>query len=276
MARPMTVNKAQAHGSNAARSDKFGWLARAGLIARGMIYAVVGILAVQLAIGAGGKTTDQQGALKAIAEQPFGKVLLVLMAIGLAGYSLWRLTRAALGHGQEIRDDGKQRIEGLLSGLAYAVLCFTAIKLLSGSGGGGGGGEAGKATGGVLAWPGGTWIVGIAGVIIVGVGLEQGYKGIKKKFCEDVKTQEMSRKARQVYEAVGTFGHLARMVVFGMIGAFLIKAAIEFDPKNAKALDGVLAELADASYGPILLGIVAVGLLGFAAYSFMDSRYRRV
>src|SRR6188472_2169462 len=107
-----------------------GWLGRAGLVARGVVYAVVGVLAVKLALGDGGKTTNQQGALKTIAQQPFGKALLVLMAIGLAGYAIWRLVRAALGHGPEDSDDTKERLAGLESGIGYALLCVTAVSLL--------------------------------------------------------------------------------------------------------------------------------------------------
>jgi Domain of Unknown Function (DUF1206) len=269
------LHGARGHGKRAARSDAFGWLARAGLVARGVIYLVVGILAIKVAVGAGGKTSDQQGALKTIAEQPFGKALLVLMAVGLAGYSIWRLTRAALGHGQEVDDDAKQRLEGLLSGFFYAVLCFTAIKLLAGSGAGGGGAED-EATGGVLGWPAGTWIVGIGGLAIIGAGIDQAIKGVRRKFCEDVRTGQMSAKTRSAYEAVGLFGHLARASVFGLIGAFLIKAALDYDPDKAVALDGALSKVANAPAGPFLLGAVAIGFLGFAAYSLMDSRYRRV
>jgi hypothetical protein len=272
-----SIGQARSHGRRATQDKRFEWLARAGLVARGAIYAIVGLLAIQVALGDGGKTTDQQGALKTVAEQPFGKVLLVLMAIGLAGYALWRLTRAALGHGVECDDDAKARIDGVVSGVAYAGLCFTAVKLLAGSGGGGGGGGgADKTTGGVLGWPGGTWIVGIIGVIVVGVGLEQGYKGIKRKFCESAKTGEMSRHTRRAYELVGLAGHLARMVVFGLIGVFLVKAALEFDPDKAVTLDGALAKVAHAPAGPVLLGVVAAGLMAFAAFSFMDARYRRV
>lgn len=274
MASP-SIGAARLHGRRATQDRKFEWLARAGLVARGAIYAIIGILAIQVALGEGGKTANQHGALKTVAEQSFGKVLLVLMAIGLAGYALWRLTRAALGHGVEVDDDAKQRIDGLVSGLAYSALAVSAVKLLAGGGGGGGGG-ADKTTGGVLGWPGGPWIVGIVGVIVVGVGLEQGYKGIKRKFCENAKTGEMSRSVRRAYEGVGLFGHLARMVVFGLIGIFLVKAAIEFDPDKAITLDGALAKVAHAPAGPFLLGVVALGLLGFAAFSFMEARYRRV
>jgi hypothetical protein len=271
----MPVRRSQAKGDDIARSRQFEWLARAGLVARGVIYAIVGVLAVKLAVGVGGKTTDQQGALETIARQPFGKALLILMAIGLAGYAIWRLVRAALGHGPEASDDTKERLDGLASGIGYALLCVTAVSILIGSGSGGSGGPD-KATGGVLDWPAGQILVGIAGLVIVGVGLQQGYKGIRKKFLEDSKTEQMSEHVERFFTALGVFGHLARMVVFVLIGYFLIRAAIDYDANKAVGLDGALTKVAHASYGPVLLGIVAAGLIGFAAYSIVEARYRRV
>jgi hypothetical protein len=269
------ARQARSKAERVARTKQFEWLARAGLAARGVVYAVIGVLAVKLALGDGGKTTNQQGALKTIAHQPFGKVLLILVAIGLFGYALWRLVRAAIGHGREEADDTKDRVDSAFSGFGYAALFVTALKILIGSGSGGGS-DPGKTAGGVLDWPGGTVLVAIAGIVIVGVGLQQGYKGVKKKFLEDSKTEEMSERVRKAFTALGVFGFLARMVVFGLIGYFLFKAAIDFDPGKAVSLDGALAKLGQASYGPILLGIVAAGLIGFGAYSFADARYRKV
>ena len=270
------LREARAHGERIERTPQFEWFARAGLVARGVIYIVIGVLALKLALGDGGKTTNQQGALETIAKQPFGTVLLIMVAIGLAGYASWRLLRAAVGHGPEAADDTKERIDGVVSGIGYAALCVTAVKILAGSGGGGGASKPDKATGGVLSWPGGTWLVAIVGAIIIGVGLEQGYKAVKKKFLENSKTGEMSHRVRQGFTALGVAGHLARMVVFALIGYFLIKAALEYDPDEAIALDGALAHLGQSSYGPFLLGTVAAGLICFGAYSIADARFRKV
>jgi hypothetical protein len=273
-AAPSPVREAKSRGDAIANARWFEWLARAGLVARGAIYAIIGVLALEVAFGTGGKTTNQKGALAEISQQSGGKVLLVLMAIGLFGYAFWRLLRAAVGHGPEESDDGKERLKGLVSGLAYASLFITCISILAGSGGGSGSPD--KATGGVLGWPGGQVIVAIAGLVLVGAGLYQGYEGVKKKFLEKSKTEQMSEKTEQVFTALGMAGHLARMVIFALIGYFLLKAAIDFDPDKAVSVDGALAALAKASYGPGLLGIVAVGMICFAAYSVADARYRRV
>jgi hypothetical protein len=271
----MSLGGARGGADRVAHSTGFEWLARAGFVSRGVIYGIIGILAVKLALGAGGKATDQQGALTTIAHQPFGNVLLVLVAIGLGGYSLWRFVRALLGHGPEASDSGFDRVAAFASGVVYAAFCAVAVEILLTSSSGGSGGPK-QTTAGVFGWPAGTWLVGIVGVVFVGVGLYQGYRGVSKKFLEDSKAEEMEPTVRRWITRIGIFGHLARMVVFGLVGVFLVKAALDFDPSKAVGLDGVLAKLIQQSYGPALLGIVAAGLVAFAVYSISDARYRRI
>jgi hypothetical protein len=119
-------------------------------------------------------------------------------------------------------------------------------------------------------------LVVLAGVVLLGVAVYQAHKGLTRGFLEDSKTERMSREVRRAFTALGVFGHLARAVVFALIGYGLIKAAVGYDANNAVGLDGALRKLADASYGPYVLGLVAVGLIGFAAYSVADARFRRV
>jgi hypothetical protein len=266
----------RAAGERVAQNPAFEWLARGGFIARAAIYGIIGILALKLALGSGGKTTNQQGALHTIAHQPFGKVLLTLAACGLGGYSLWRLTRAALGHGPEDSDTGFERLAALASGIVYAILCALAVEILVGSSSASSSGNTHKTTGGVLGWPGGTWIVGIAGVVLIGVALYQAYRGVTADFLKDSKTEQMSPRVRLWITFIGTFGHLARAVVFALVGVFLIKAAVDYNPDKAVGIDGALAKLANHSYGSALLGVVAAGLIAFALYSASDARYRRI
>ena len=274
--KPRPVREAQESGEKVARSRGFEWLARGGFVARGLIYGIIGILAVKLALGAGGQTTNQRGALKTIAHQPFGKVLLILVAIGLAGYALWRFVHALLGHGPEDSDSGFERIAAVGSGIVYAGLCAVAVEILIGSGSSGGSGSTSKTTAGVFGWPGGTWLVGIAGAVLIGIGLYQGYRALSKDFLKDSKVDEMSSRVRNWIEWIGVFAHLARMVVFCLVGFFLIRAAIDYDPNKSVGLDGALAKVADAPYGPFLLGLVAAGLVAFGVYSLSDARYRRI
>ena len=111
---------------------------------------------------------------------------------------------------------------------------------------------------------------------MVGVGAYQGYRAVTHDFLRDSKSEEMGPATRASVKWLGTFGLLARMVVFGLVGVFLIKAAVEYDPSQAIGIDGALAKLADSSQGPFLLGVVAAGLIAFAVYSFSDARYRRI
>src|ERR1051325_10750566 len=232
------------------------------------------MLAIELARGSGGTSANQQGALRAIAAQPLGSVLLLLVAIGPSGDALWRLVRALLGHGPEGSDSGADRVSAFAGGVVYAGLCAIAVEILLGAGGSSGGAQ--KTTAGVFGWPAGTWLVGIAGVVFTGVGLYQGYRGISKDFLEDSKTERMSPRARRWIGRLATFGHVARMVVFGLVGVFLITAAVDYDPNKAVGLDGALAKVDHASFGPFLLGLVAAGLIAFGLYSLTDVRYRRI
>jgi hypothetical protein len=268
------LREAESKGEQVARTDTFEWLARGGLVARGVVYAIIGVLALKLALGDGGDATNQQGALQKIADAPFGKVLLAIVAVGLIGYAAWRLLRAALGHGPEAHDDTKDRISSLASGIAYTALSVTAIMILAGSGGGGGNPD--KATGGVLDWPAGRVLVAIGGLVFIGVAIDQAIKGLKRKFLEDSKTEQMGEGTRKAFTGVGIAGHVARAVVFTLIGWFLIRAAIDYNPDEAVGLDGALAKLGQSTFGPAVLGLVAAGLVAFAVYSIFDARYRRV
>ena len=150
------------------------------------------------------------------------------------------------------------------------------MKILTGANSSGGSNSPKQTTGGVLGWTGGTLIVAIVGAILIGVALFQGYKGVSKKFLDDSMTRDMSRRVKRGFTAIGVFGHLARMVVFGLIGYGLVKAAVDYNPRSAIGLDGALNKLLHNSYGPFLLGIVAAGLIGFAVYSIADARYAKI
>jgi hypothetical protein len=262
-------------GEGFIHSRAFELLARAGFVSRGLVWGIVGFLALKLALGIGGKVTNQQGAFHTIAQQRLGTILLTLVAIGLGGYSLWRLARAAIGHGPEGSDTAFERIAGAASGIAYAILCVLAVKILLGANASSTG-DAKQETSGVLGWPAGPWIVGLAGAVMIGVALYQGYRGISQKFLEDSKVEQMGPFLEAWFGRIGTVGHLARMVVFGLIGIFLIKAAVDFNAREAVGLDGALAKLVNREYGPYILGVVAAGLIAFAVYSLSDARYRRI
>jgi Domain of Unknown Function (DUF1206) len=258
-------------GRRATHSPAFEALARIGFIARGVIYATIGLLAIQVAIHSSNEKTNQRGA-----KQPFGHGLLIAVAIGLGGYALWRFVQAAYGRGPEGGGDSSSsgRIVALASGISYAAMCALAVSVLLGTSSSSS--NAHSSTAGVLSWPAGRWIVGAAGVVFIGVALYQGYKGISRKFLEEDKTEKMGPTARRWVTVIGVVGHLARMVAFGLIGIFVVKAAVDYAPKKAVGLDGALAKLAHQTYGTALLFVVAAGLVAFGLYSIADARYRRI
>ena len=265
-------------GRNAKNSTAFAALTRLGFVARGAVYAIIGVLAIQVAIHKGGShPTNQRGALETIQKQPFGHWLLIAVAVGLGGYALWRFVQAAFGQGPEGGGDHSTfgRIVAAASGCAYTAMCALAVSVLAGASSHSSSNPH-KSAAGVLGWPEGQWIVGAAGAIFIGVALYQGYKGVSKKFLKEDKTDEMGPATKRWFTRIGVVGHLARMVAFGLIGILVVKAAIDYAPAKAVGLDGALSKLAHHSYGPYLLGVVAAGLVAFGLYSIADARYRRI
>lgn len=268
-----------AGGAKAAANDfvdtrLFAILSRAGFVARACIYGIIGILAFDLAIGHGGKITNQQGAMRTVAQHHFGHLLLLLLAIGLGGYALWRLFRAGLGHGREGSDHGIDRIGALGSGLVYAGMSAVAAEILTS--GKTSGGSAKHTASGVFAWPAGRWLVGVAGLVLVGVAVYQLRRGLAKKFLDDSSIGQLRRPLDGWLTTLGVVGHVARAVVFGLVGAFLVKASWDYEANEVIGLDGALAKLYNGAYGGLLLGLVAAGLIAFAVFSLVEARYRYI
>jgi hypothetical protein len=270
------VQPARGIGGGFVRSTSFEALSRAGFVARGLIYGIIGLLAFEVAVSDGGKLTNQQGAIRTVASQPFGEFLLLLLAVGLGGYAIWRLVRAALGHGPEDADSTLERLGGLGSGLVYGGLCIASIKLLTGSSAPGASSKPDQTTAGVFDWPAGRWLVGLAGVVMVGVAAYQLFKGVRQTFLEELKTEEMSAGVKTWVIWIGMIGHISRAIIFALVGWFLLKAAYEFEAREAVGLDGALTKVLRADYGPWLLGFVAAGLIAFGVYSISEARYRRI
>lgn len=260
----------------------YAWLARTGLVAKGVSYGLVGVLAIQLAAGEGGDATSREGALSTLAKGTAGRVVLALLAAGFASYAAWRVVQAAVERedgddaGSTAKEWGK-RIGYLARAAIYAALTYSAIRILVGAGGGSSdqGGQEQQATAEVLGWPGGTWLVGIVGVAVVGYAGWNAYRGLTRKFEEKWESGR-SRTAKRWGGIAGVVGHLARAVVFALIGVFLVRAAIQYDPNEAIGLDGALQKLARASYGPYLLGLTAAGLVAYGIFCLVDARYRDV
>ncbi len=255
-------------------------LARLGYTTKGIVYAIVGVLAVQAAFGTGGKTTDTEGALGTIAAQPFGQFLLALVALGLISYVVWRFVEAVQDPEHRDSDEAEgwaRRIGYAISGIIYAGLAFSAIQLIMGSGGDGGSSNSAQDwTARVLAQPFGQWLVGLVGALIIGLGFYEFYNAYKSKFRKKLKLHQMSSTEETWATRISRFGIAARGVVFVIIGFFLIQAARQSDASQARGLDGALETLARQPYGPWLLGIVALGLVAYAIYMWVQAKYRRI
>jgi uncharacterized protein DUF1206 len=270
----VSLRRARSAGEGFVNTRVFAILSRAGFVARALVYGIIGLLAFDLVIGHGGKITNQQGALRTVEQQSFGHFLLTLLAIGLGGYATWRLFRAFLGHGREGADSGLDRVGAFGSGIVYALMCVVAIQILTGPGTSGG--SAKKTAGDVFAWPAGRWLVGAAGLVLAGVAVYQFIRGVRQKFLEDSKTEEMPEAVEKWFTIFGTIGHIARAVIFGIVAVFLVKASYDYKANEAIGLDGALAKLYNGAYGSWLLGAVAAGLIVFSCFSLVEARYRRI
>jgi hypothetical protein len=259
------------------------WIERWGRIghaAHGAVYGLVGILALQAALGIGGDVTDTEGALVRIIAAPFGRFVLGAVALGLVGYATWRFVQAVLDPENKGTDP-----KGLVARGAYAVsgvihlgLAWFAVRLLLGTASEEGGGDqaAQEWTAWLLSFPVGPWLVAVVGAIVIAVGAFQLYKAYRADFHDDLEAREMSGMQQRWALRAARLGALARGVVFGIIGGFLIVAAIQGEPGQARGLGGALATIADEPSGPWLLGVVAAGLFAYGFFELVHARYGRL
>lgn len=281
MASGSTLNRVQQQAEHAAERAASHpgvvTLGRFGYAAKGVVYAVVGILAVQAALGRGGQTTNSSGALQEIAAQPFGQILLGITAVGLIGYVIWRFVQAGMDTENEGSDAKGVLVRGgyAISGLIYGALAFVAVRMLLNAGGSSGNGQQ-NLVARVLGVPFGRWLVGIGGLIVIGIGLYQLYRAYTAKFCEKLKLDEMSETERTWALRLGRFGLAARGVVLALVGFFVVQAAVQFNPNQAQGTGGALQYLQHGPWGSIVLAIIAVGLIAYGIFMLFQARYRRM
>jgi negative regulator of sigma E activity len=280
--RNFSPQQAQRHAECAATQAK-PWitkLGRLGYAAKGMVYGLVGVLAVQAALGQGGQTTDAKGVLQTIAQAPFGRVLLALVALGLLGHAVWRFVQAIMdteNKGSDAKGLGTRAAYAGI-GVVYVGLALAALRLVLGSGGTRSSDQSTQDwTARLLAQPSGRWLVALVGLIVIGVGLYQFYRAYSAKFREKLNLSEMSPTEETWATRIGRVGFTARGVVFGIIGVFLLIAALQAQPQEARGLAGALQTLAQQQpYGPWLLGIVALGFVAYGLFMLVQARYRRM
>jgi hypothetical protein len=269
------VRDSRRQARRTARSPWLGYLGRAGLAAQGVCFGIVGGLAISLAVGAGGTASDPQDALNAIARHSWGTLLLGLLCIGFAGYALWRFAQALFdrgGMGSDFAGLFRRAIQ-LVQGLCYTVLTLGAVKTLLGAHTPANGER--RAAVGMLGWPAGRELVGLAACVLLVSAVVILYWALSRRFKESLATDEMDGDTERLVTGLGVLGLCALAVVLGLVGWFLLKAAIDFDPNVPVGIGGALSKLAHATYGPWLLGITAAGLIVFAVFDLFQARYHR-
>jgi Domain of Unknown Function (DUF1206) len=278
----MSVQGAAGSAMGAARqageSDGLEYLARVGLIAYGVVHLLVAWLALQLAWGGGGKSADQSGAMQTVAESPVGKPLLWLIAVGLIALAVWQAAevlrwRSGWSASGKTRTRAvRKSAKAIVKAVIYAALAVLAIRFATG-GGQSSSQQQQQTTAGVFGWPAGRWLVGLAGLVLIGVGAYHVYRGVTKRFLKEIDTTDCSRSALQLVTRLGQLGFPGKGIALAVVGGLLTYAAITFDPANAQGLDGAMHKILALPFGQILLTLVAVGIAAFGAFCFVRARY---
>lgn len=251
-------------------------IARCGYIAKGVVFLIVGVLASLAAADLGGNNGGTKEAITQLASQPFGEFMLALLSLGLLAYAVWRLLQALidsedLGYGVRAI---AARLGFLISGGIYVSLALYSFNLLRNVATGNS--SPSDHTAELMSHPGGVYLVFAAGVVFAGVGLRQMWRALKRSYLDNWHMIEMSATQRRLAEVAARWGLSARGVVFLIIGGFLCVAALRTDPSEAQGLGGALNVLARQPFGPWLLGAVALGLIAYAIYCFVNARFRDV
>jgi hypothetical protein len=262
----------------AAANPAIELLERLGYLVRGALYAVMGLLALKIVLSvAGGQATDLTGSLVVLVSNPFGKLVLIVAAIGLAAYSLWGFTRAIYDPLHRGRDASgyMARLGFVSSALSYAAIVYFAIQLLAGSGATTNDGTK-NTIASVLTHPAGGALTILIGLVVIGVGLGQFMEAYRATFAKDLKGTEMSAGTRDIVIKLGRFGMFARGVIFLIIGWFVVQAGVHHDPSQTQGFSGAFVFLLAQPYGRILLGVVALGFVALGLHSFACARWIRL
>jgi hypothetical protein len=259
--------------------DWKGTIGRVGLVGQGVVATIVGLLAIRIAMGDKDEAATSEGAVAWLADQPFGKFLLVALTVALFALALWRILCAVMGDPAE-GSEPKDRVKYAVLGFIFLSLAITTLGITianwTGTGDQDGSGETGdegseKAASQLFDWPAGRWLVGILGVAIIGYAGFNIYKQVvKKTFLERLDVEETSWVAR-----LGVVGYAAQSLVYAAIGYFFIQAAIAFESDTAAGPSGALIQLAEEPWGPVVLWVIAVGLFVYGVFCICEAKYRK-
>ena len=251
-------------------------LGRLGYAAKGLVYIVIGFLATKAAMGTrGGETTDSTGAIQEIGSAPFGRISLLIVAIGLLGYAGWRLV-SAVADAERRGDEPTSimlRIGDALRGVAYGSLGIWTLRYLA-QGFAESSDHARTITRQALTLPAGRWIVILAGLGIVGYAFYQLYRAAARKFLKRLDLSSAEDRTRTLITRLGRFGVAARAVVFLTIGGLLTRAGWKYDPSEAGGIEESLDTIAQGPAGTAFFALIATGLIAFGILQLVTARYR--
>jgi hypothetical protein len=270
-------SRARSAGRQAAESPAMKFLARVGFAARGVMYVVIGWIALQVAFGKSSQQADRTGALHELSSTPFGSLALWLLVIGFFGMALWRLSEAMYGAAGSGGRKTSTRAAALARAVLYAVIGYGVLKYALGEGGPQSSNQQSvDLTATAMRHPGGQAVVVIIGLAFIGSGCYLAYQAWRKRFLKDLQLGQMRARTRRVVEWLGRVGGIARGIVFVTAGIFLVAAAVKAQPGQARGVDSSLRALAATPLGPWLLAGVAIGLIMFGVFSWCQARWRRV
>jgi hypothetical protein len=273
----MTVANRARHGAwRVATSRPLEALTRIGFVGYGLLHLAVAWLAVQLALGRPAGDSDQAGAFRTLAGQPFGRFLLIVVTVGLAAMAVWQLLLAAVGHQVE---QGlwrtAERLASLGRTIVYTALAWTSYRVLTGTPTSSAQQQQ-SATAGVMSHPFGRFLVTVAGLGVLAIGVGLVLYGAKRAFEKRLMLSRMRHGTRETTRRLGQVGYVAKGVAFAIVGFLLADAAVTHNPAKSRGLDAALRTLIAQPLGPFLLILVAVGFAAFGVYCFLQARYRKV
>jgi Domain of Unknown Function (DUF1206) len=274
----MPARTAAAAGRRAAHSRAMEVAARGGFVARGAIYLLIGVIALQIALGHGGQA-DRGGALGQIAAKSYGTIVLWLLVVGFAGLALWRFSEVAFGAAGPDGNEAGERLKSLARGLLYSFFFVSTLQLVTGTSSratANGNTQSRDLTARVMTHTGGRLLVGLVGVVVLVIGFLLAREGWTKEFLKRMNLGGAPTGTRSVVEKLGVLGGVARGAVIALTGVFLTIAAVRFSPSKAEGIDGSLRAFAHTPVGPFLLILVALGLVAFGLFSWCEARWRRV
>ncbi len=252
--------------------------ARVGYLSKGIVYVIIGILALIMSTGEHPNEASSNGALYTIAQQPFGPVLLIVLSIGLCAYAFWQLVKAVFDP-ECVNHSWKRwfsRLGYLIIAGVYIAMCISSLRILFRARAESSDKTYQTLSAQMLSQPFGQLLIAIGGLVFGIIGFIFFYRAVSHRFKRDLKKNEMNKKEWKWSGYIGTFGMSARGIVFLIIAFFLVRTAVLADPEETRGLDGALLELAAQPFGPVLLAIVSLGFVSYGVFMFASARYRRL